>query len=193
VIFSTIQETFIMKKFIRIHRIIATLLAIISTPLFAHVVLEEKSAPAGSSYKAVLRVSHGCEGSATTGITVQIPAGFKGAKPMPKAGWVLSIKSAKLRAPYVNHGKQITEDVTEVSWVADSHEFWLLDAHYDEFILRGTLPDSVGTLWFKVLQTCEKGQNHWTEIPTSGTSTTGLKAPAALLEVIPVKSHEHQH
>ena len=40
-------------------------------------------------------------------------------------------------------------------------------------------------MWFKVLQTCEKGTLDWSEIPASGTSAKGLKAPAALLEVLP--------
>jgi periplasmic copper chaperone A len=41
----------------------------------AHVVLESKQAPAGSTYKAVLQVGHGCEGSPTKSIRVQIPEG----------------------------------------------------------------------------------------------------------------------
>src|SRR4029077_17112878 len=32
----------------------------------AHVTLETREAPVGASYKAVLRVPHGCEGTATT-------------------------------------------------------------------------------------------------------------------------------
>ena len=57
---------------------------LVATAATAHVVLEEPKAVAGRSYKAVLRVGHGCEGSATTGIKVLIPADFQGAKPMPK-------------------------------------------------------------------------------------------------------------
>ena len=56
----------------------------------AHVVLESKQAPAGSTYKAVLQVGHGCEGSPTKSIRVQIPEGVIAVKPMPKPGWELS-------------------------------------------------------------------------------------------------------
>ena len=182
-----------MKKFIWIHCVTATLLTLASAPLFAHLALEEKSALTGSSYKAVLRVSHGCEGSATTGITVRIPSGFKGAKPMPKAGWTLSTKLTKLATPYTSHGKQITEEVTEISWVANTREAWLPDAYFDEFILRGTLPDTPGALWFKMLQTCETGSNDWAEIPASGISTKGLKRPAVLLEVLRPAARTHAH
>jgi uncharacterized protein YcnI len=34
-------------------------------PASAHVTLEEAQAPVGKPYKATLRVSHGCEGTAT--------------------------------------------------------------------------------------------------------------------------------
>ncbi len=155
----------------------------LATPAFSHVVLEGKSAPAGSAYKAVFQVGHGCQGSATTGVSVQIPAGFQGAKPYPKAGWTLSTKLGKLAKPYDNHGKLVTEDVTLVSWTAAAKEAALQDAYFDEFMLRGKLPETAGPLWFKVLQTCESGSMDWSEVPASGSSAKGLKSPAALLEV----------
>lgn len=154
-----------------------------ATATFAHVGLETRSAPAGSAYKAVFQVGHGCQGSATTGISVQIPAGFQGARPYPKAGWTLTTQVGKLAKPYDSHGKQVTEDVTVVSWTAASKEAALQDAHFDEFMLRGKLPDNAGPLWFKVLQTCESGKADWSDVPASGASAKGLKSPAALLEV----------
>ena len=39
------------------------------------------------AYKAVFVVPHGCAGSATIKIRVQIPEGVIAAKPMPKPGW----------------------------------------------------------------------------------------------------------
>lgn len=160
---------------------------------FAHVSLEQGSAPAGGAYKAVLRVGHGCEGAPTTGMKVLLPAGFQGAKPMPKAGWTLATKTETLATPYTSHGKQITQDVSEISWTASTPASYLPDAHYDEFVLRGQLPDQVGPLWFKVVQTCVKGSNDWIDVPAAGTSTKGLKAPAALLQVKPADPHANHH
>jgi len=40
---------------------------------FAHVTLDTREAPVGAGYKAVMRVPHGCEGTATTAIRVRIP------------------------------------------------------------------------------------------------------------------------
>lgn len=162
-------------------------------PSFAHIVLENKSATAGSNYKAVFLVSHGCQGSATTGVSVQIPAGFLGAKPYPKAGWTVSTQLGKLGKPHESHGKRITEDVATVSWKATSPEAALPDAFFDEFVLRGKLPASPGSLWFKVLQTCENGNNDWSEIPASGSSTQGLRTPAVLLELKPAEAVQHHH
>jgi uncharacterized protein YcnI len=162
-------------------------------PVFAHVVLAEPKAVAGSYYKATLRVGHGCNGSATNGLIVQVPAGFQGAKPQPKAGWTLATRKAKLATPYNSHGKTVTDDVVELRWTAASKDAALPDEHFDEFAFIGRLPDQSGPLWVKVLQTCESGQTDWSDIPSSGTSTRGLKSPAALLDVQPAVAHGHHH
>ncbi|MCV2370525.1 YcnI family copper-binding membrane protein [Roseateles oligotrophus] len=161
----------------------------------AHVTLEQAEAVAGSAYKAVLRVGHGCEGSPTTRITVTLPAGFRGAKPMPKAGWALELKREKLSKPYDSHGRQIVEDVVEVSWTAKSEDAYLQDAWYDEFVLRGSLPEATGPIWFKLRQSCVKGEWNWAELPAEGESTKGLKAPAVrlMLSKPAAEAGTHQH
>ena len=160
---------------------------------FGHVVLADPTAQASASYRATFRVGHGCDGSPITSIKVTIPAGFRGSKPMPKAGWVLSTKVEKLSKPYTSYGKEVTTGVTEVSWTATSKEHWLPDAHYDEFVLRGTTQGEVGPIWFAVLQTCEVGSVNWADVPATGISTKGMKAPAALLEIVKSESAAHQH
>ena len=141
----------------------------------------------------MLSVGHGCDGSATTGITVTLPAGFNGAQPMPKAGWTLTTRVGKLAQPYDSHGKTVTDGVLEISWAAKGDENALPDAFYDEFVLRGTTPTKPGPLWFKVVQTCGKGSATWVEVPASGISTKGLKNPAALLEVLDVQAAPGGH
>lgn len=154
-------------KFSNTNRFIAACFIVyLPAASFAHIVLENKSATAGTSYKAVFQVGHGCNGAATTAIAVHIPQGFQAAKPYPKAGWAISIDADKL-----------------VTWTALTKEAVLQNAHFDEFILRGKLPEASGPLWFKVLQTCENASNDWAEVPVTGVSTKGLKSPAALLEV----------
>lgn len=164
-----------------------------ATAVFSHVVLEDQTALAGRSYKAVLKVGHGCEGSPTTAMRVTIPAGFMGAKPMPKAGWRLDVKTAELAVPYESYGKQVTKDVSEITWTAASKDSYLPDGYYDEFVLRGGLPKKDGVMWFKVLQTCDKGSNDWSQIPAAGVDAHSLKSPAAQLEIIPSGAVGHQH
>mgnify|MGYP000272943034 FL=1 len=162
-------------------------------PAQAHVVLTEPQAVAGRYHKATLRVGHGCNGLATHGIVVQVPTGFQGAKPQPKAGWVVTSRKAPLAQPYSSHGQTVTDDVVEVRWTAANKEAVLPDDQFDEFAFMGRLPDSAGPMWVKVLQTCENGQNDWSETPASGTSTHGMKLPAALLDVQAAPKHEHHH
>ena len=154
---------------------------------FAHVTLEQGSAAAGSYYKAVVKVPHGCEASPTTAITVLLPEGVRSARPMPKAGWTLQPKVETLAVPYTSHGKTISSDVTQITWSGGK----LPADFYDEFVFQAKLPEKPGPLWFKVLQTCEQGRNDWVQVPASGTSTKDLKQPAALLEVKPSDHSSH--
>ena len=166
--------------------------AFVALQAHAHIVLVEPQAIAGTYYKAVLRVGHGCSGASTTGLVVQVPEGFQGAKPQPKVGWVITTRKAKLARPYNSHGQVVTDDVVELRWLANQ-DAALPDEQFDEFAFMGRLPEQAGPMWVKVLQLCEGSQNNWSEIPTSGTSTRGLKLPAAWLDVQPASTHEHHH
>lgn len=172
---------------------VAVLLSSVCAVSFGHVVLQDPAAAAGSSYRATFRVGHGCDGSSTNAITVTIPAGFNGAQPMPKPGWSLYTRVGTLEQAYESHGTRYTEGVLEIRWQANGSENALPAAFYDEFVVRGT-PSRPGPLWFKVVQGCEKGSNDWVEVPASGSSTKGLKSPAALLEVMDIQAvgaHNH--
>ncbi len=105
-------------------------------PAAAHAVLAQKEAPIGSSYKAVIQIGHGCEGSATVKIHVRVPEGFIAAKPQPKPGWNLEIISGKYDKAYpYYHGKTLSEGVKEIIWSGGP----LPDAWYDEFAFVGLL------------------------------------------------------
>ena len=161
----------------------------------AHVTLQEPLAGAGTAYRAVLQVGHGCDGAATTGITATIPAGFNGAQPLVKPGWTLKTVVGKLAEPYTMHGKTITEGVQQISWTAKGAENALPNAFGDEFVFRVTTNAHPGKYWFKVLQNCTQGSVSWSEIPADGQSAHDLKSPAAALELIDVGAGagEHHH
>jgi uncharacterized protein YcnI len=153
---------------------------------FAHITLENQQAPVGASYKAVLRVPHGCDGSATVAVRVRIPDGFIEVKPMPKPGWKLDVGRGKYQKPSSVRGTPVTEGVTEVDWSGGN----LPDAYYDEFVLTGYIADEAQagqTLYFRVVQECEKGVNRWIEIPSEGAHADHGEAaePAAALRLLP--------
>jgi uncharacterized protein YcnI len=142
-------------------------IALAAAPAFAHVSLETKQATVGSSYKAVFVVPHGCAGSPTTKIRVQIPEGVIGIKPMPKAGWTLDTVNGKYTAEYDYHGNKLSEGVKEVVWSGGK----LPDHNYDEFVIStylttGLKPNSM--LYFPVVQECEQGVSRWIDIPGEG-------------------------
>jgi uncharacterized protein YcnI len=153
------------------------ILAILTVPAFAHVTLETQQAPVGAGYKAVLRVPHGCDGSATTAIRVRVPEGFLNAKPMPKAGWTLDIKSGDYARTYTLYGSPVKSGALEVGWSGGN----LPDNEYDEFVLSGTLAGELAagtTLYFPVIQVCTSGEEDW--LDTSG-SEDGKPAPGLKL------------
>ena len=137
------------------------------TAVSAHVSLQQPVAEAGSAYRAVLRVSHGCDGSATTSIAVQLPAGFRDPEPQRRPGWTASRQGS------------------EVRWSIDSKQAALPNAASGEFVVSGKLPTTPGSLWLKVQQTCEQGRLDWNQVPARGTAIEGLKTPAILLKVQP--------
>ena len=148
---------------------------VLSAPSFAHVTLEVREAPVSSTYKAVARVPHGCEGAATLKVRIQVPEGVVNVKPMPKGGWTLETVKGKYEKGYGDHGRPVTEGVKEIVWTGK-----LLDEHYDEFVFRGQLPDAgPGTIvYFPVVQECETGIHRWIEIPAEGKSSDDYEEPA---------------
>ena len=156
--------------------------ALVSTPVWAHVTLEQPQATVGSTAKLVFRVPHGCQGSAMTTFKVQIPEGVTNVKPQPKAGWQLATVKAKLDKPIVGeHGATITEVVREVVWSGGR----LPDDFYDEFVLRGALPGKAGMIYLPAVQECEKGVERWIEIPSEGKKSDDYKMPAPGLRLVP--------
>lgn len=152
-------------------------------PAAAHVSLEVPSAAVGSTYKAVLRIPHGCEGKATTAIKVWIPEGFINVKPMPKADWELQTVVSGYEGSYELHGNPLTEGVTEVVWSGGE----LPDAYYDEFVFRGTVAATVPegtTLYFPAVQLCDGAEEAWIDV----TGAEDAEMPAPSLELGPAEA-----
>jgi len=157
----------------------------------AHVELESTEAPIGTAYKAVMRVLHGCAASPTVTLRVRMPEGVIAVKPMPKPGWKLDTINGKYPKPISSRGATISEGVTEVAWSGGK----LPSAYYDEFVFQGSFADELKagqTIYFPVVQECEKGVHRWIEIPTGheggqGGHGAGGSEPAPGLKLLPAR------
>jgi uncharacterized protein YcnI len=161
------------------------IVALAASPASAHIFLEAKQATIGASYKAVFAVPHGCSGSPTIKIRVQIPEGVIAVKPMPKAGWNVDVVEGKYAGEYEYHGNKLSSGVKEVVWSGGK----LPDHNYDEFVVSTYLTDGLKpdtTLYFPVVQECEHGVSRWIEIPAAGTARGHEgKTPAPGVKLLP--------
>ena len=155
---------------------LAAILTAVSLPALAHVSFETAQTTPNSTYKATLRIPHGCAGKPTLKVRVRIPEGIVAVKPMPKAGWKLeTAKGAYVRA-YQVHGEAVSEGVTDIVWTGS-----LDDGHYDEFVFQARFTDAYqpgATVYFPVVQECDGAVEEWTQVPAEGQDPHGLKSPA---------------
>ena len=143
-----------------LHVAAATLALLVIGVARAHVVLAPGGAVAGTTHAAAFKVGHACKGAhSTTALSVRLPAGFSLVRAEPRPGWTLSTKP------------------DEVTWTASTPEAALPASAHDTFVVIGKLPARPGTLWFKVLQTCDVGASDWATLPTAEMPKPEFPAP----------------
>ena len=150
----------------------------------AHVSIGDDSVVAGSSAIVTLAFSHGCEGSPTTELRIQMPESIPTVAPTINANWDVEKVMEALETPIEgSHGEQITERVSEIVYTARTP---VADGFRDTFELSVDIPeDAAGqTLYFPTIQTCETGETAWIEIPAEGQDPEELEAPAPGVEVV---------
>ncbi len=150
----------------------------LAVPAQAHVVFTQPVATAGSHWAGALRVSHGCDGSATNSVRVEIPEGIVVARPRVPAGWSVAIERQPLAAPVVAEGGgTLTERVSAITWTGR-----LPEDQFEEFGLAARLPTQAGPLVFPVVQTCEQGEARWTGTTVAGAPRPTHPAPVLTLQ-----------
>jgi uncharacterized protein YcnI len=151
--------------FVRLLALGAVVLAV--TPASAHVTLQGKQAAVGAEYRAVFIVPHGCSGSPTTRLRVQIPEGVIATEAKPVDGWKLDTVNGKFAGEYDVKGSKVSEGIKEVAWSGGK----LPDKTRQDFVIETYLTESLKpdtTLYFPVVQECEQGVSRWIEIPPDG-------------------------
>lgn len=141
-------------------------LAAATAPAAAHVTLPPGGATAGTVYPAAFHVGHACEGAeATTALRVRLPAGFVPTQVPARPGW------------------RIEQSPGEVRWTAESPQDALPAKARTRFVVHGRLTDQPGTLWFQVLQVCDRGSADWSQVPAAAGDKPAF--PPARLDVLP--------
>lgn len=152
----------------------------------AHVTVAPTEAPSDSYAQLNFSVPHGCEGSPTTRIAVQIPESVPSVTPQRNPFWDLKVKEGP-KDPVELHGEEVTSGVSEVIWTAREP---LPDHQLDVLGMSVKLPAAEGeTLAFPVIQTCEQGSTRWVQIPAEGESEHDLDSPAPLVTLTAGSEH----
>jgi len=170
-------------KFLRSAGIALAIAAGLCQPASAHAVFQNPEAKQNASYRAVVMITHGCDGSATKEVSVTIPEGAIGARPLVKPGWTIVTKRGAYARGYPFIHGDIKEGVQQITWSGAS----VADDEFDEFTFLVRLSDAFqpGTkVFFPVEQICETGAHHWTQIPAQGQDAHSLKEPAPAVLVL---------
>lgn len=139
-----------------------------AAPASAHVDVTPSTTAAGAYSLLTFSVPHGCDGSATTKVAIEIPDGIDVVTPTINDGWSVAKKTEPV--PGGN------ERVSRVTYTAKTP---LPDGYRDAFELSVPLPTEPGeTLVFPTIQTCVKGATEWTQVPEEGQDEHDLDAPA---------------
>jgi uncharacterized protein YcnI len=158
-------------------------------PASAHVTVTPDTTAANASAVLTFSAGHGCEGSPTTSIEIQIPEEILSVTPTRNPYWDVEKKMVALDEPVTDaHGNTVSERVGSVVYTANDP---LPDGVRDTFDLSLTLPDAAGsTLAFPTVQKCEQGQTGWIEIPAEGQDPHELESPAPSFTVTAAVAHE---
>jgi uncharacterized protein YcnI len=156
-------------------------------PASAHVTVSPSTATAGDFTVMTVSVPHGCDGSATTKLEVEIPEPILSVTPTRNPFWSQKTTIDKLDNPITDdEGNKVTERTGTVVYTTKEP---LPDHVRDSLELSFQIPPETAgdTLRFPTIQTCEKGQTAWTEVPAEGQDPFELEHPAPFFDVQPAE------
>lgn len=156
-------------NFKRIPLLIAVVALALPASAGAHVTLQPEEAPAEDFVVLDVRVPNERDNAATTKVDVQFPPGFPFVSYQPVAGWSVQVQMEKLAKPITSHGEEITEQVSQVTWTADTDQAGVQPGQFVDLPISVQIPDKAGTaLTFKALQTYDNGEVvRWIGAPES--------------------------
>ena len=156
--------------------------ALVAAPAGAHVSGTPSETAAGSFTVLTMSVPHGCDGSPTTRVEIQVPESVLSVTPTRNPYYDLEANIEQLDEPVTDaHGNEVTERTASIVYTSNDP---LPEGQRDTFELTFQVPDAAGeTLAFPTVQTCEKGETGWVEVPSEGQDPEELEHPAPSFEV----------
>lgn len=126
-----------------------------ATAALAHIDPDPPSVQAGTEATVSFTVEHGCDGSPTTKVEIQVPDGATDVAGVDGGGFTSSVD-----------GQVVT------------FEGGPLDAETPQaFVVSFTAPDQAGDVPVKIIQTCEEGSIDWIEVAAEGGEEPDHPAP----------------
>ncbi len=167
----------------------ATLALATVSPASAHVTGTPSDATAGAFTILTMSVPHGCDGSPTTKVEIQIPESVLSVTPTRNPLYDVKATIVQLDEPVTDaHGNEITERTASVVYTANTP---LPEGQRDTFELSFQVPDAEGEmLAFPTVQTCEQGETAWVEVPADGADAEELEHPAPAFEILPAATDD---
>ena len=135
----------------------------------AHVTASASSTAAGSYSVVTLSVPHGCDGSPTVEVEIEIPASILSVTPTVNPNWTITTNKVPLdEAQKSEHGDNVTERIGSVTYTAVG--VGLPDGFRDTMALSLQLPDGEpgDVVEFPTHQRCAEGSTDWVgdEVPS---------------------------
>lgn len=135
-------------------------LVALGAPAWAHVEADPVSVAADGAAVIDFGFHHGCDGAATTGLRIQIPAGVSQVVPQPVDGWTVAVSS------------------TEFGWSGGS----VPDGDAATFTADLLVSGQAGTvISFPTIQQCGSAEEAWVEIQEPGGAEPEMVAPSITL------------
>ena len=163
----------------------------LAAPAGAHVTITPDTTAAGAYAVLTVSVPHGCEGSPTRKVAIQIPEEILSVTPTRNALWQVTKEQERLAEPVTDaHGNEVTERDAVVVYTTRKP---LPEGYRDAFELSVQLPDAEGeTLAFPAIQTCTRGETAWTEIAAEGQDPHALERPAPTVTITAAEGEGHE-
>jgi uncharacterized protein YcnI len=160
-------------------------------PASAHVTATPSTAAAGAFTVVTFSVGHGCEGSPTTKLEIQVPESVLSVTPTRNPYYEVEATRQQLDEPVTDsHGNEVTDRVASIVYTARTP---LPDGQRDAFELTFQVPDAEGeVLSFPTIQTCRQGETGWTQVPADGQDAEELETPAPSFQILPADDGGHE-